>query len=611
INYMFENSAIKEDLLPRLRDAALHPPAPFKQAAEHEQYMEEQRIKFAFICARCDVDKFKYVPGPNPSKVEVERPMPETLRSIQFATQEQMRSFEKSTQLLMWGQIQFDGKKADIDAQTAYGESLMLERIVIPDSRHKSFLEEHRIQALTSVAAALVVFHDHWLSQHVEALRWCRERLLSAPPLRPLVPGTDDDYDASIYQMGADRYAARSLPFLLALDPSNEAVDRKIIELVLSNSTEVHAFLFAAMAVFRKSIPGFVNRMVALALWRGIKHLELNRWVPRLERPRGDFRKWREEEIEKACQDQNYPQLPDLKNLSVRDIDYHDGRGVLLALSCAEDMPLDQKRWSWDVLELLLRSTCAEYEAPADEHSRRSDVAELTEWTDSLCASLAPYFFDASISERTHGVLDFLLERWTRAISLMAGVLRRIEFVGSSHGLEERLLNLHAEIAGHILENERYNEQHRWLGQEEETLLGLLIFIDPAGYTKWEIDEWPSLVKAVPVIDRWVERVGTTPGCFRSLLRLIKGIGSKLFMQHGLRWISSVVRETAWQEELFKHGARGSLAELLSEEWIRHYRDLLKNAHSLAEFTYLVEVLVAAGDELAMRLLTRIENRVR
>ncbi|MCX6841130.1 MAG: hypothetical protein NTX53_02435 [candidate division WOR-3 bacterium] len=133
--------------------------------------------------------------------------------------------------------------------------------------------------------------------------------------------------------------------------------------------------------------------------------------------------------------------------------------------------------------------------------------------------------------------------------------------------------------------------------------LGLLVFADRFGITKWKVRVWPPVRRLVGWIDEWCRTVGHFPTCYAKLVQLLSTIGFELMPDYGVDWLSDCAARVESFGELMEETRLGQpLAELLRKTWEAYRLEIGTITGRRNKFIRLVDQLAALGEPVAVAL---------
>lgn len=485
-----------------------------------------------------------------------------------------------------------------------------------PSYKPKKFLEdsEQGAQAIAAFVAGLVIHQWQWVEENNHA-SWCREQLLIAAK-RPELPAELHD-EMSRFSMGYRRSAARALPILLLKYPKDRRIRKAIFALALHRNNEVKDYLFNGLKALwvtdQKIIWRCINKVIKSSRKKAIDH---KFWYlkkqTRVSRDWGNYANVRRliartKKIALLLFIQFYPKS--IKNCLYAEIATNYLQSVLYCLPShtqVTQIPLSSKLVNF--LEELLLFTINTYIHFEEEDKHYNEWAH-NNWNHLFFPIIANALLRLPQNIVESKLCDPIVNNWEKAPAMMEEFLRQLSLVGSQPELEDRLIELWIHIGYRVLSSTHCESLGYYLNDEMRDILGLLIFTDPSGIMKWNIQEWEPLKKMIPFISRWCNTVGHHPECFLSLVGLLKTIGFSLVPEFGISWLYSCILKVDNYKNFFERGRIASLiAELLYDSWSKQETSIKQNPETLKHFAFLVDKIAEQGESVAVRLQTRLQE---
>ena len=143
----------------------------------------------------------------------------------------------------------------------------------------------------------------------------------------------------------------------------------------------------------------------------------------------------------------------------------------------------------------------------------------------------------------------------------------------------------------------------------DEYIIKLLIFDDLTIQNKWNsnLDIW--LINHIPIIENWCVKFGNREKYFPSIVKMLKTIGFKLTLDHGIGWLYNILIHINNPDLFFKHSNTiRDLDLLLSSIWNKFNMDIKQNDSKLNQFIYLVDVIANQGAPHSIKLQRILED---
>lgn len=520
-----------------------------------------------------------------------------------------------SMNLLDKGEI---GQAFAIESAVGYAEDLV--RQDNPSYQPKNFLEdsEQRARAIAAFAAALLIRQWQWVEKN-DYGSWCREQLIIAA--ERLEPPAEFHDEVSRFSMGYRRSAARALPILLLKYPKDRRIRKAIYALALHRNDEVRAYLFnglrALWAKNQKIIWNCINTAIKSSRKKAIDH---KFWY--LKKQSGVSVAWgnhvniqrliaRINKIALSIFIQFYPKS--IRNCSYSEIDTHYLQSILYSLpsdSQITQTPSSNKLVNF--LEELLLFTINTY-IHFEKKDKHYNQWTQYDWNRLFFPIVANASLRLPLNIAKPKLFDPIVNNWEKAPAMMEEFLRQLGLVGTQPELEDRLIELWLRIGNRVLSSAYCKSLpgYYYLDNEMRNILGLLIFADPIGIVKWNVQEWAPLKKVTPFITRWCNTIGHHPDCFPSLVRLLKTIGFSLVPEFGISWLYSCVLKVDDHKDFFERSKiASSLAELLYDSWSKQELSIKGTPETFKHFAFLVDKVAEQGESIAILLQTKLQQTI-
>jgi len=463
------------------------------------------------------------------------------------------------------------GQTFTIQSAMEYAQELV--RQDDPSYQPTNFLEysEQRTNAIAAFAAALVIHQWQWVENNNYA-SWCREQLLIATK-QPEPPARFHD-KASRDSMGYRRSAARALPILLLKYPKDRKIRKAIFALTLHRNDEVRAYLFNGL----KTLWATDQKTI----WKCI------------------------DTVIKSSRTCSKP----LRNCSPTEINSRHLQSILHCLPSdiqITEVPSSNKLV--DLLEELLLFTINAY-IHFEKDGKQYNKWGHNNWNHLFFQIIANALLRLPQNVAEPKLFDPIMTNWERSPATMEWLLRGIIWIKPQSELEDRFIKIWLDVGDRVLVSAHNNTLGYHPNNEMRDILGLLIFVDPAGIV-YDVREWAPMKKMTPFISRWCDTVGHRPDCFSSLVRLLKERGFDLVPEFGISWLYNCIRKADDHKNFLKRSRiSSSLAELLHDSWSKQELSIKQDPERLEHFAFIVDTVAEQGESIAVRLQSRLQEGI-
>lgn len=609
VRLMLTDLRYREELLPIIRAFPSRLPYTDERQVGDPVAEAHLRLLCEFLVSRTDVEQYEFVDLGDGRYAAQPRTIPEHLRAAQEDTQAQAARVGGLIGLKVWAMRQLEGEPPDPEGSRYPPEGALnvAKRLAAegPDETESEYVQEERKTAIAAVAAALVRHHRSTLSDP-EDVRWCREQLLVAAGA-----GFDDASafadEHAVYSWGADRSAARALPYLLAEVPDDVELREAVALLSVHRVREVRALVYSSLARLWPKMPEFVWGCLAIGVGIALRFQSIRRGAAQ-----EDASKWLDSHLRQLIDGDDVLRLEPLRDRSRRDVDWAVLESVVQVLpSRSETLPDDWTARVLDLFEDWLRFTTGTYVEIEDRAQRHSGHSyRPDDWTRVLCARLGARLLGLDPEEAHRRFVAPMLSEWERAPEMMEIFLRAFLMEASAKDAPlDGFVILWERIGMTILAADVVRERRFRHGHGIEGTLAILVFGDPM--TTWRTDEFEPVERCAELISHWCGVVGREPPCFRALIRLLSTIGFGMFASHGVAWLSTCLDsdDAAAAALLTETSIAQALAALLTKAYRTHGRALRVSGETWRAFNAIVDRLVAAGEPAAAELQARIRAR--
>ncbi len=607
---------VRERVLTAIKAFPENPPSFFEGDADGERQKQSREKTYRVWAAYADRENYKFSRSDDASQLLIQFRLPEDLEAEQRGDRAFLESQNKLYSFQNWciGFLQGGHQLPAFNLESAMTYAQELVALDNPLHKPTHFLEdsEARANAIAMFVAALVIHAWDWIQQS-DYVSWARDQLLIAAS-RP-EPQSDSVDAVGRFEMGYRRSAARALPVLRSKDTKDSDIRKSILSLAVHPNEEVRAFVFSSLCslwgiddafvwecirgVERQAraravrdqywiLDGRPNVIVTWGRFAGIK--QLNKRVSRFVRLL--LLRFRPKPVRES---------------TGKDISDRLFQSVLYVL------PVDARINQWvsdrhlKFLFELLAFTVNNY-----LHFQKEDKS-YNEWSHSTWNQLFfPVLVNAILRLPSDGadvLLGPIVRQWESVPALMEDFLKSLSLTGSRSELEQRLVEIWIPLGEKILTSNLVVSPPWSLHREVNEILGLLIFTDPSGVITWKVTEWKPLWGMTGFINKWVERVGDNPDCFRCLVRLLRGIGFVLVPEFGINWLHRCITRVDDDKDFFKRaGNASSLAELLHDTWSRESKFIQSDRSIFKHFVFLVDKVAEQGEQIAVRLQKHLQG---
>ena len=500
------------------------------------------------------------------------------------------------------------GETFTFESAMSYAQELLALDKVSKESGDLLLDAESRANAIALFAAGLVLRAWEWVEKNGHA-GWCREQLLIAAerPESGFMKWAEID-DIQQFYMGHRRSAARGLPVLLSKRPRDREVQNAVLALAISSNEEVRGYLFSTLSTLWGVQDNLIWKCIDRVILQARKKASRDR-EHRLEYDRYYSGRWKKfQSIQKiqlrlsrlARRILSYIKIKPIREATYEDIAVRQLQSVVYAIPSGERIVVWASGYEFDFLCDLVSFTINNF-MHFQEEDKYNKWAH-NEWNQAFFPKLANALLRLP-DKHVEVLLEPILDHWEQAPSIMETLLRYLSLTGTQVNLENRLIDLWLPLGDIIMDSKCVASPSISGRRNVHEILGLLIFADPTGIVKWEVDEWPPIHKMAELIGRWVERVGHDPNCFPSLLRLLSGIGFCLVPEFGINWLHQCLSRLNDYNAFHRQShTDGRLAELLWKAWTLHSQVISGDSQRFGQFVYLVDRVAKQGEPLAVRL---------
>ncbi len=598
-----------------LRAFPEHPPLYYEDERENKRIIQSRIDKCRTWAAFAERDNYEFTTREDGSGITIEFKLP---KELEDQKQEEKQYFEAQDRFYAFqnwcvGFLEDGQERAAFNFESAMAQAQELARLDDPVHRPRHFLDdsESRAQVVALFAAALVLRAWEWTEQN-QHTAWCRDQLLIAAS-RPEPPSDRAD-EVQMYAWGYRRSAARALPILLSKNPTDAHVRKAILSLAVHHNEEVRAYLFSALRHLWGTDEAFVWKCIRNAEWRArVRAVHSRYWFLNKGWNGGVY--WGRfaalKKIKARVGRLMRLAIAWIRTKPLRDCIYEDiSEGVLQSTLYA--IPTDAEITTWasnayfnHLLELVW-FTVNNYLHFQEEDKTYNEWAQYN-WNPLFFSVLANAILRLQ-PQQADRLLRPIVEAWEQAPSMMEELLRNLSLTGAQEELEYRLLEIWTPLGERILSSSAVVSP-RWSSLHDlHEILGLLIFSDPTGIVTWKVDEWDPLRQMAGFIDQWVAKVGHDPDCFRSLIRLLKGIGFSLLPEFGVNWLCQCMKQVG--DKLFERDSvANTLAELLHDSWLKQRQFIEQDQNRFRQFVFLVDAVAGQGAQVAVRLQAQLQRR--
>ncbi|MBN1245578.1 hypothetical protein JXA31_08295 [Candidatus Bathyarchaeota archaeon] len=547
-----------------------NPPVFFENEKDNQSLMEERKKDCELWSVRADIENYHELELNG--RVGIEFKLPENLEKEQ---KERLRLTEEKNKLysfLGWAMNLLDkdelGQAFTVESAIEYAQTLAYNDN--PNYPPVSFLEdsEMRAQAIAAFVASILVRRFLWAKEK-GYLQWLREQLLVAAK-RP-EPMSKEDDKVSKYPMGYRRSAARALWVLLKENPKDKEVRKVALNLSSHVNDEVKMHLFNGLKML-----WLTNQKI---IWKCIQNCIRISYTKNCQKP--------------------------IKHCLPTDVDTDSLKSVLYCVPTGSEInQITESNRLADFLEELLLFTLNAYDCYQEKN--HYNAWDHNEWNNIIFQIVANFALHLPQHIAESKFYRHILNSWRNKPAVMQTFLRSLLLVGCKPELEDELAELWPQIGENILSSVQQNNIESY-HDEIKNIIGLLIFVDPAGIITWNIQEWKPLKQLVPFINRWYETFGHDSVHFRTLILFFKTIGFNLFPEMGVSLLFDCVSKL---DDIDKTLNKTSyvLSELLCLQWSMNCALIAQNGESMRQFTFIVDMLASRGEARALQLQSKLQN---
>lgn len=615
VRLMLADFPIREALLPSVQ--AFPSQLPYSDQRQIGDPVAEAHLRqqCEFLVLRLDVANYEFLDLGDGQYTAQPKHIPDHLLAAQEESQAQIAQVGEVISLKLWAIAHFEGRSLDSEGQRYTPEAALTVAkhfaTQAPGEAEPLYLQEERRTAIAATAALLVSHYRNLLTSQ-EDLRWCRELLVKVVVHEPEVSEMSEEdsllnNEYSTYPWGVDRSAARALPCLLAEDPEDRELREVVAILTVHRVREVRSLACAALARFWPQMPTFVWGCLMMGVGLAIRFRAVRRGdspEPVLTWINGQLRN-----LIDGTNDTSSDEMARLRTIPYRTVDWAVLESVVKILP-ARSMKLPDE-WNHRLLDVyedwLYFTITAHVEI---EDRKRDDPFRPHDWTKVFFARLSLRLLALDVDDAQHRFIEPILGAWERAPEMMEGFLRAFLMEASADDVPlDSFVTLWRHIGFAILSAEVVKELRFRYERGIEGTLAVLVFGDPM--TTWRTDAFEPVERCSDLITRWCETVGQVRPCFRALIRLLSGIGFRLFVSHGVAWITASLSDESASVALLQEDntITQSLAELLAKAYRQHRDALRASGSTWRAFNAVIDRLVVVGDPAAAELQARIRAR--
>jgi len=613
-----------EDTCQRLQNAMRsfpdNPPFFYEDEKEND-YLVQERIETCKIwAAQAELENYETFETGIEGQIGIRFKLPAELEEQQknklklIEERSNLYSFQGwSMNLLDKGEV---GQSFTIESAMQYAQNLI--RQDNPSYQPKNFLEdsEQRANVIAAFAAALVIYQWQWVEKN-NYVSWCREQLLIAA--KRSEPPAEFHDEVSRFSMGYRRSAARALPVLLLKYRKDRRIRKAIFALALHRNDEVRAYLFNGLKTLWTTDQKTIWKCISMAIKSSRKKaVDHKFWY--LKGQPGVSVAWGKyagikrmiKRIKKIAHlfSVRFYAKP-IRSCSSSEINSHHLQSILYCLPSGiqiTQIPPSSKLVNF--LEELLLFTINSYIHYEKEDKHYNEWA-YNDWNHLFFPIIANALLRLPQNIAESKLCDPIVNNWEKAPAMMEEFLRQLSLVGSQPELEDRIVELWLHIGDCVLSSAHCKSLEYFLNNEMRDILGLLIFADPTGIIKWNVQEWAPLNKMTHFISRWCNTVGYHPDCFPSLVRLLKTIGFSLVPEFGISWLYNCILTVDNYKGFFERSRiASSLAELLFDSWSKQEESIKQNRETLKHFVFLVDKVAEQCESVAARLQSKLQATI-
>lgn len=250
----------------------------------------------------------------------------------------------------------------------------------------------------------------------------------------------------------------------------------------------------------------------------------------------------------------------------------------------------------WTVDELQAEGSREPHNRGSPESTPPGWIDFMGEWLQQCAAALPADTFDEIF-------LTPLESSWPASAALTAELMDAVVSREFARGPVAVTTRAHWErISGWVIPEQRpANRPWRWYDRGVVDAILLVVFVR-YGQSPLPVD-WPEAATFVPIVERWVDRVGHLEDPFRALLTFLQGPGRHLDPTRIVRWLSEAVTHMPDSAAVFQERGTGTVtARVLSQAWQRGSVSIHADLSLAASYAALLDRLVAAGEPLAVSL---------
>lgn len=599
---LFGTKETRESLQKTLRSFPVNLFFLYEDERGNERVIRERKEACKIWAAQAELKNHGYLTKKDGKEISIHFELPARLEEKQKEKLGFLEEQQKLYGLFHWSMKILDENEA---SQPYTPESAMLyvqELVSQDDPSHnpKHCLEdsELRARAIAAFVAALVTRRWEWIEKN-DYVSWFRNQLIIAAR-RPRPPLLSHD-QVSIFPEGYRRSAARALPILLSKYPEDRETRETILTMVSDENNEVRAYLFSGLRMLWTVDQKTIWKCIDLVIKSSRRKAQNSRFRYQGASPRKYVHSLSIELFSKRFRD-----------YSPEEIDIHYLQSMLCCL------PSDNQIGQIESVDKLINflEDLLLFTIDANIYYQSKDTNLMiginNRWNDLLFSIIANALLRLPLSIAEPKFYVYIRESWQKAPVMMEMLLRYLILLGLQPELGDRIIQLWASIGTDVLSSFCHEQQKCRKDNRTRNILGLLIFVDPAGILEWRAREWEPLENIVPLIDKWCNLVGHRPDCFPSLIKLLRSIGFCLVPEYGINWLNSCLLKVNDTKSFFERGGMStSLAELLNDSWSTYKESIKQKAETFRRFSLLVDMLVEQGEPLAVQLQSRLYRDLR
>jgi hypothetical protein len=480
-------------------------------------------------------------------------------------------------------------------------------------SDQENILSTTRLQAIASVAAAIIVADFEW-ARTQNHLQWCRAILLAAARM----------VEASMYTMSpysVKVYAGQGLALLATHSVADTEVRQQILQLIseslrrFSDAGEVVKAVFSGLENAWDVDPVLCWNALNLCLFLSVipEQLYYGTCVEQFETSFEELENWEDNIIQNhfdyLAKDEipEFPRIPTTRNIVfVHEKTKYGLYALPLPQLCRDSNTKDKLLQLCD--DLVARTIADNLPVENKGYSQSQKPYMWNPFIFNWAAYLAQ---SLTVEETRQHLLTPLRDNWSQVPELTADLLNG--YISHQIAYVERpsaqALEIWKEISNWVLHSPEIarNTSYEYLDRKTEKVLQLIIFTEH-GSSRIK-DDWQHTHLFINIFDKWISVAGHNPYAYSHLLTMLNGIGWQFAPEPTLEWLNRCVSNAVhdfWNEE---RGNGRRTAELLNRIWISFERQIRNNNAILKRYSNLVYRLVETGIPLASILQQKLEER--